>query len=493
MPLVELTIPPGVLKHGTDMASETRWRDTNLVRWRNGSLRPIGGWQTRLAEATVPAPPRGAHAWLNNLNDKFMALGTYEKLYVIENDDTLTDITPAGLTTGSADAAANYGYGAGAYGVEAYGVARTIPSGTLLPPTNWTLDNWGQNLIACSDRDTGIYEWVYSSGTVAQPVTNAPTASAIVVTAERFLFALAADGNPRKIAWCDRENNTVWTPAATNQAGDIELQTAGKLMGAVTVRGRVLILTDVDAHIATYQGPPTVYGFQKIGDTGGTVSRNGVVAIDNGALWMSDNNFLYYDGSGVQHVPCDVHDHVFSDINRAQIAKVCGVHNRAFGEVWWFYPSGANLENDRYVVFNYHEQYWAIGTLDRTAGVSPGVWPTPIWLSSTGGVYDHESGLAHGGVEPYAETGPIKLGAGEQVAVATNLIPDERTQGDVVAYFKTRFYPNAAESTHGPYTMSNPTSVRFTGRQIRMRVQGSDVADWRVGTMRLDLRGGSRR
>ena len=73
------------------------------------------------------------------------------------------------------------------------------------------------------------------------------------------------------------------------------------------------------------------------------------------------------------------------------------------------------------------------------------------------------------------------------------LIPDEKTQGDVSAKFKTRFYPNGEEREFGPFTMSNPTSVRFQGRQVRMRVEGAEDADWRVGIMRLDARQGGRR
>ena len=73
------------------------------------------------------------------------------------------------------------------------------------------------------------------------------------------------------------------------------------------------------------------------------------------------------------------------------------------------------------------------------------------------------------------------------------LIPDEKTQGDVTATFKTRFYPNGSESQYGPFNMSNPTSVRFQGRQVRMRVEGSVATDWRVGIMRLDARQGGRR
>jgi len=73
------------------------------------------------------------------------------------------------------------------------------------------------------------------------------------------------------------------------------------------------------------------------------------------------------------------------------------------------------------------------------------------------------------------------------------MIPDEKTQGDVQAIFKTRFYPNDTERSYGPYSMSNPTSLRFTGRQVRIRVEGERLANWRVGVNRLDIIPGGRR
>jgi len=75
----------------------------------------------------------------------------------------------------------------------------------------------------------------------------------------------------------------------------------------------------------------------------------------------------------------------------------------------------------------------------------------------------------------------------------TDLITDEQTQGDVNVTFKSRFYPNDTEYTHGPYTPSDPTSVRFSGRQFRMRVEGAKLGPWRVGNMRVDALAGGRR
>jgi len=88
---------------------------------------------------------------------------------------------------------------------------------------------------------------------------------------------------------------------------------------------------------------------------------------------------------------------------------------------------------------------------------------------------------------PFAESAPIFIGTGDRMVSAVKMVPDENTLGQVQARFKTRFHPTDTEREYGPFAMANPTSVRFTGRQVRMRVEGMEAANWRVGTMRLDL------
>ena len=131
-----------------------------------------------------------------------------------------------------------------------------------------------------------------------------------------------------------------------------------------------------------------------------------------------------------------------------------------------------SLEIDRYVAFDYKEGHWLMGDLSRTSGIDRGIFRTPIWADAGGSVYDHETGFNYSGGNVFAETGPFKIGAGDNLAVVTDLVPDEVNLGDVTTTFKTRLYPTSAEASHGPYTMANPTSVRFQGKQVRMRVTG---------------------
>ena len=332
---------------------------------------------------------------------------------------------------------------------------------------------------------------------VAEVIDNSPTGClGAVVTEERFIFALGAGNNSKRIEWCDFEDRDTWTPSTTNQAGGHELQTAGQIMCGIRTRGQTLIITDTDAHAATYVGPPYVFSFSRVGSHCGAVSRKSAVSTDMGVFWYGQENFFLYDGNRVQVVPCDVHDYVFDDFNTSQQSKVWGFVNGTHQEVWWFYPSSDATEVDRYVAYDMMEKHWLVGELSRTAGVARGVFAYPILAERTesgSDFIDHEIGNNYDGSTVFAETGPLSIGAGDQIAKVNSVIPDEKTQGDVQMTFKTRFHPNDTERSYGPFDPSNPTSVRFSGRQIRMRVEQDQDVDWRVGIMRLETIAGGRR
>ncbi len=493
MPLVQIAPPPGFRFHGTDLESEGRWRDGSLVRWRDGSLRPVGGWVDRIGSAPYNAAPRGMLGWEANGGTRWIAAGTYNKLYATTGGGTTYDITPATLTAGTEDATVNTGYGGGFYGLGFYGQAIQA-SGQYSEATSWSLQNFGQYLVACNPSDGKLWEWQLGTGSAAAVIANAPTdCLGLVVTEDRFIFALGASGNPRRIAWCDFEDNTVWAAASTNQAGDIDLQTGGQIMAGIRTAGQTLILTDQDAHRSTYVGGSFIHQFERVSSACGLIARKAVVDTPAGAFWMSSAGFFTYDGSSVREIQCDVHDKVFSDLNPAQISKCWAVSNGPNGEVWFYYPSANSLEIDRYVVFDYKEGHWSMGALARTSGFDRGVFKTPVWGDPDGSIYNHETGFNYDGGEVYAESGPFKIGAGENLAVVTSLIPDELNLGDVTTTFKTRLYPTSTETSHGPYTLTQPTSVRLQGRQVRMKVTGNTPSAWRVGKFRFEAKPGGKR
>jgi hypothetical protein len=456
-------------------------------------MEPVGGWEVRPISA-LTGKARSLITWKTNGNIRLMAAGTSSKLYAVTQSNVLVDITPVSFTAGSDNASTGAGYGIGTYGGGFYGTPRP-DTGSVTPATTWSLDTWGEYLVGCSTSDGKLYEWQldFTTPTKAAVITNAPTnCIGLLVSAERSLFALGASGDARTVAWSDLENNTIWTASSTNLAGSIKLQTAGRIITAKRVRGQNLILTDIDAHTLTYVGQPFVYQAEIAGRACGAVSANCVAVLDNMAVWMGQKGFHVYDGY-VKPLPCEVYDYVFNDINADQISKVYAVNNSQYNEVWWFYPSAGANENDSYVSWDYVENHWSIGTLARTAGTDRGVFRNPIMIGTDGLIYDHEVGLNYSGALPYAETGPFQIGQGDQVLYINEIIPDERNLGSVSATFTTRYYPTSAETTYGPYSLTQPTSVRFNGRQIKMRVTTTTPSSWRVGTQRLNAIPGGRR
>lgn len=526
--LFPLAFPPGIARNGTKYQSKGRWYDSNLVRFTDNTIQPIGGWRTLQTAAgadleALVGIPRAVIAWRGESGAPFIAIGTTEKLYVVVAGE-LHDITPVGFVAGREDTGYNTdpgAYGSGAYGAGAYGVGATTSE--LLEADTWQFDTFGDYLAAVCTSDRKLYIWAGDTAVPAAVPTGAPSSCVgVVVTPERFLVALGTDGNIRQLAWPSQETTTDWVPSATNSAGDFPLTTPGRILSGRRTKSETLLWTDTDLQVMSYIGGTFLYRFSESGQKCGAISPNAMATFDTMAAWMGSKNFYVYDGF-VRPIPCDVRDYVFSDFNDTQSVKVWAMTVAQYGEVWWFYCSAASTEVDRYVVYNYREQHWTIGKMSRTAGCDADAIPHPVMTGPDGIVHEHEifqdrpalvpeqdgillvseeedfliaengTDLTTEQVAPYLESGPIEIGDGDRLMEIQRLVPDEKTLGDVQATLFTAFYPTSEEKESGPHTLENPTSLREKGRQLRLRLEEVRATGWRVGVLRLGLRPSSRR
>ncbi len=497
MSLAKLEIPPGVSRKGTIYQTAGRYYDSDLIRFNEGNIGPIGGWTARTTSA-MTGKPRALIAWRDSSNLRYIGCGTHSKLYAgTPSAVAMTDITPVGFTAGRADASSGGGYGVGTYGSGTYGTPR-IDNVSVQDASMWTLDQFGQYLVGCMSDDGKLYEWQLdiSTPTKAAVITNAPTScQACVVTETGFLVALGAGGNPRKVQWSDQGVETTWTPSSTNQAGSYTIQSQSRLMCGRRVRGGTLLWTENDVHLMTYIGLPYIHRIDRVGDNCGIISRGAVAVSDARAIWMSWAGFYAWDGATVSNVPCEISDYVFGDINSVQRSKFWAKTNAQNNEVEFHYCSAASTEIDRCVVFNYEEGHWTLRpSVARLCGADRGgVFVNPIMANSSGYLYDHETGFSWGGATPFLESGPIEIGDGEQVMRIRRAIFDEKTVGDVNVYFKTRDWPGDTEITYGPYTGPNPVPLHFAARAVRLRVEFAEAAASRWGPPRLQTVPGGRR
>ncbi len=177
-------------------------------------------------------------------------------------------------------------------------------------------------------------------------------------------FSTAFD--PLLIRWSDADNPYEWVPEVTNQSGEQRIANGSKIVAATTARQEIIVWTDTAVYSMQYLGPPFVFGFTLLDQDISVASQNAVINVNNAVYWMGTDKFFVYDGR-VNTLPCTIRQHVFSTLNKDQIAQVMCGNNEPFSEVWWFYPGTDSTVNDRFVIYNYLENVWSYGNLNRSA------------------------------------------------------------------------------------------------------------------------------
>jgi len=405
----------------------------------------------------------------------------------------------------------------------------------------WSSDNYGQDLVI-NPRDAAIYYWLNSGGLGVRAVRLDSLAGAsgvpavarqiMVSSLDRKVLAFGCTDivtgvqDRLLIRWSDNEVPTQWTPLEDNAAGGLRIPTGSEFMSAIKTKQEVLVWTESAVHALKYIGAPFEYTISRLGMTT-LVGPNAIASSNDVVFWMGANGFFQYDGR-VYGLPCSVKDYVFNDLNWNQAEKICGGSNMSFNEVWWFYPSLNSEENDRYVVYNYNEKVWTVGTIVRTAWIDRGIEDYPRSAGADGYVYFHEIGQDDGSASPtlpivaYIESTPIEIGSGETFGFAWRMIPDLTFRNSSAANPVVNFVLQAQDysgsafsqtsdndatrisntTTSGGITtvtfpveqFTSQTYFRLRGRMMSLRVQsdGLGVA-WRLGVPRVDIRQDGRR
>tara|TARA_R110002012_G_scaffold3065_2_gene14389 strand:- start:768 stop:2684 length:1917 start_codon:yes stop_codon:yes gene_type:complete len=114
--LIPFQPPPGVFKNGTPYQAKGRWSDCNLVRWKDGRLQPLGGWETVIG-TTITGVGRAMITWRDFTGARWLAIGTNSNLYIFTSlSGTASDISPNTLVAGNVDGSIGLGFGIGDFG-----------------------------------------------------------------------------------------------------------------------------------------------------------------------------------------------------------------------------------------------------------------------------------------------------------------------------------------------------------------------------------------
>jgi len=522
-------------------------------------------------------PIRGLHSWRLSTGARYLAVGSVQSLRIWDGSQSsgtnapIFDVTPASSPSGAVPftaqgdflipglgyGALEYGGGGSTSGGDLYGTPRypaEDPDVTdidafrdnFAPCTSF--DNFGDDLLACHSGEGTIWyldvsgmSFTNSSQTATAPValqtlggsTGVPTGSnvAVLVTPERHIMILGAGGFQRKIQWGHQESLTDFSPTLVNTAGDLELQTKGRIVGGFKTRYGILVFTTSDVWRTNYLGPPYVYGVERLTEGGGPVGMKCIAGSADFVAWMSRGRFWSYTGGYIKELSCDVADYVFRDINLDVEGLIAAGHNPEFGEITWFYPKEGDDVCTRYVTYSYREQHWVTGDLERTALESSDALGYPVWAGADGFLYRHEmdpdtqstpiprettvvapadvsalstkeNRVVAKGVDTdlhpnvatenhlcFAETGAVEIAGGNKMMSVSQIITDTDAGTNGLRLKVTvADTPDKAGIEKGPYTLESDgyTDTRFVGRQTFLRVESPFDQEWRFGEVRFD-------
>lgn len=391
---------------------------------------------------------------------------------------------------------ASSGYGTGGYGAGGYGVGVISNSGNPLGiPVNsndWSLANFGEVLVASPDGGP-IYYWSPTQNTSnAYLLSTAPIANygIFVAMPARQLVAYGSTTtgiqDPLLVRWCDVGDLTVWTPTPTNQAGSYRIPEGSMIAAAIQGPQQTLLWTDLAVWAMQYVGPPAVYGFNKLADGAGAVSKKCVGLLNGSVYWWAPNKFMTTAGGGISPLQCQIADIVFQDVNLSATSLIRCATNSIFNEVVWFYPSNGSTINNKYVKYNVLTNTWDYGVLDRTSWIDQSVLGTPIGSSSGGVLYQHEQGYDAGNVSMVSsfQTGYAQLNEADSLVFIDQIWPDFRwatingstPPATLYMTFYGTNYPGDNPTIYGPYQITQQTeylNVRIRNRLLSFGVSTS--------------------
>jgi len=500
-------------------------------------------------------------ATVTRYNTTDFTTNTFEILTIATNSFTIqmtTTETGTGMTAGGG-ATINpyedigptiqtygYGWGTGNWSRLSWG-SGTTSSTIILDPGSWSLDNFGEQLIA-TIKDGKTFTWNPADSNPLEQraviMVGAPTATRSTITSDRDRHVVhfgtettigdTSTQDPMFIRFSDQENYNIYEPTSVNTAGTFRLDTGNKIVAAISGKDYNLILTDQAAYQMQFVGPPFTFSIRQVGSNCGCIGQHAAVYADGKVFWMgAGGGFFVFDGT-VKLLPSLVEDFVFTTtgsnegINYSSSEIIYASHNSLFNEIVWFYPAGTPLgspavQNDRSVVYNYVENNWSTMTLARSSYADASTYDVPYatyydstaipTISNLSGAtntfgsslyYAHEIGnneIALNGTETaiaaYIQSGDFDLptgGDGEYLMRVSRFIPDfKNLQGNAVVTIFLKDFPidTGTSSQLGPFTINSTTEkidTRARGRLANLKIQNNNVNEtWRFGTFRADV------
>lgn len=253
----------------------------------------------------------------------------------------------------------------------------------------------------------GSDEPVYYNGTLLVTLTDwtATESCQFIAATQYHLFALDISGPGgtfrNLLRFSDAaEPGTIpdtWTPAAGNEAGDVELaDSPGELLCAYPLRDSLMIYSRSAMYQAKYVGGNNVFNFRKVQSASGALTRRSVCDINGMHLAVTDGDVVLTDGSTLRSIgETRIKDWLFNQLDQTHYTNMFCSYNRAKGEVVIGFPSSGNefcntalvydVDLDSFGVRDLAQVVHApVGYINDTTESNTWAARTEVWADSVG-------------------------------------------------------------------------------------------------------------
>ena len=246
------------------------------------------------------------------------------------------------------------------YTVSGVGALTEENSGyTTAATERFRFTQFGDTIIATNNSEK-LQSWVLgSSSAFADLAAAAPIAKYITVVRDFVVVANTYESSKQeqyRVRWSGINDETTWTPSATNQADFQDIADGGQIMG---IRGGEfgLVLLERSIHRMSYIGTPLIFQFDNISRNKGCMVSGSIAQYQGITFFLSDDGFYMCDGQQVQPIGSEKVDRWFlDDVSENDYGTMSAAVDPVRKLILWNYKSKDGSR--KLIIYNFNTKKW---------------------------------------------------------------------------------------------------------------------------------------
>ena len=381
------------------------------------------------------------------------------------------------------------------YTVSGVGALTLENSGyTTAATERFRFTQFGDTIIATNNSEK-LQSWVLgSSSAFADLDAAAPVAKYITVVRDFVVVANtyeSAKQEQYRVRWSGFNDETDWTPSATNQSDYQDIADGGQIMG---IRGGEfgLVLLERSIHRMSYIGTPLIFQFDNISRNKGCMVSGSIAQLQGVTFFLSDDGFYMCDGQQVVPIGSEKVDRWFlDDVSEADYSTMSAAVDPVRKLVLWNYKSKDGSR--KLIAYNFTTKKWtytdagtdyisdastASSTLEELDSLSASIDALETPLDSIlfaggkyflGGTYGTKV-MTYTGTPMTAriETGDIEVGGQSMVTLARPQV--DQGSATVAVASRQLLSENVTFGTPAASDNDNRVGLRSSGKYHRIQV-----------------------